>query len=185
MRRPAVKQATLVLAFGLLACNGGDGGMVESPAPVPAFTADRLTAGPGEVVLDGEGLEDHVVTLTVLQQVTHRPSWVDLLLRVDPAAEAELVSGGVRSMCGGPIGSVVPTGNAGEWRIKNIAQTDYCPACTTSSTGYLGTVNFRLPHPGSWRVTLAPDAGTSEICGCGEGCSSGHPMFGGTVTNPY
>jgi hypothetical protein len=117
------------------------------------------------------------------------PTSVDLLLRIDPGSNPEVLEAdGLGSWCGGSALQVVSTGNPGEWRIQRSPGSQDC-SCVDPWADYgafnyrLGGVRLKIHTPGQWRVEVAP-ASSTPFCECEQGCFTGLSYFGGTLTVP-
>jgi len=175
--------------FGLLLLAGCHDDVVPEPTVTPTFVGERSSADPGQVILTGQGVASKTVKLYVSQKVVSRPMGMDLRLRIDPAANAQVSSLANWYQCGTSQAVATPTGTPGEWRLYRSPQLANCPSCAPI-TGPVLTVDLYVGASGTWPVSLAGSgvasyyASSSDFHGCGGDWLEAQEFFGGTITNP-
>ena len=187
--------------MSLLGCDSDQ--KVLGPAPVvpptsstqASFLADSVTPEHGIAVsahITGRNdvyLSPEIAWSFHPHETGDYPTSMDLLLRIDPGADAELVppseynSG---SWCIKVPIEVSSTGTPGEWRLRRTARTGDCECIgdwNFWSGKDLGSVHLKIHRPGTWRVEVAP-ASAHAFCECQRGCIPGLSFRGGTLTVP-
>ena len=157
----------------------------------PSFTPDPFPTGKA-ITMSGTTVNDTDLDLWLTAGWTdslNGPNLrtADLLLRIDPGAQAEVLSVEDGSWCGSELPSVTPNGSPGEWRFVKSAEPDDCTC--PASEGWegpfpdtLGVIRVRIHQPGTWRVSLAEGSAT-PACECGGNCPSDIVLSGGSVSD--